>query len=682
MVNLKKGNFAMFEILSPAGSFESLKAAVSAGADAVYFGGNKFNARESAENFNEEQIFEAVKYCHLRNVKVYVTLNTVVSDFEIKEIIPYVKTLNKAGVDALIIQSAGLAKAIKEVSPETEIHASTQMTIHNLDGIKNAQKQGFSRVVLSRELDEENIDYICKNSPLEIELFVHGALCMCYSGQCYMSSVIGQRSGNRGKCAQPCRQNYKNGYELSLKDLSMAKDFKKILNKNIHSLKIEGRLKSPEYVYGVTKIFRRLVDEKRNATDDEIKYLEALFSRQGFTNGYFNNSPSKKMFGIRTKEDKETTRLLEKEEYKEKKIPVDIKYDFSLKDCTLKMKHNSFYAEVSQIIAQSAIKLPLSKEEAEMQISKLGNFPFYAKNVNGIIRDDIFIPKSSLNGLKRECAELLSEKIICVKEKAFKVNAHLVENINEDDTKFNFIFEGSYPFKEIEEFAKECKHLWVDLFKYEKTEFENIGVKLPRIIFDNEKEIISNHLKALKDMGVKKALCYNLSQIEMVKETGLIPFCSFTLNAFNSYDIEFLKKCGAEEVSLSFECSLPIIKNIKKPTPVTIPVYGKLPVMVTENCIIKNAGKCINFKGNYTLTDKIGEKFTVLCHFEHRNLILNSKPLVLSDKLSDFENIGLSGFDFYFTTENTKEIKNIITSYKEKRSLDTDFTRGLYYRKV
>ena len=259
----------MFEILSPAGSFESLKAAVSAGADAVYMGGNKFNARESAENFDQEQLTLAVKYCHLRNVKVYITLNTVVSDLEIKEIIPYVIFLRSIGVDALIIQSAGLAKVIKEICPDFEIHASTQMTVHNLLGVLECEKQGFSRVVLSRELSKENLKYITENSPVETEVFIHGALCMCYSGQCYMSSVIGQRSGNRGRCAQPCRQKYKNGYELSLKDLSMAKEFTKLLELNIHSLKIEGRLKSPDYVYGVTRIYRQLVDEKRNATEDE-----------------------------------------------------------------------------------------------------------------------------------------------------------------------------------------------------------------------------------------------------------------------------------------------------------------------------------------------------------------------------------------------------------------------------
>ncbi len=672
----------MFEILSPAGSFESLKAAVSAGADAVYFGGSKFNARESAENFDEEQIKEAVKYCHLRNVKTYLTLNTVVSDLEIKEIIPYIDFINKAGVDALIIQSPGLAKVIKEISPETEIHASTQMTIHSLEGIENARKQGFSRVVLSRELDEKNLDYICKNSPLEIELFIHGALCMCYSGQCYMSSVIGQRSGNRGKCAQPCRQTYKNGYELSLKDLSMAKKFKSILGKKIHSLKIEGRLKSPDYVYGVTKVFRTLVDEKRDASADEIKYLESLFSRQGFTNAYFENMPSKRMFGIRTEKDKENTRTLQKEAYDDKKVPVNLTYNFSAEECSVQMKYKDFGAEIRQSIAQPSLKLPLTETEAETQLSKLGNYPFVAENVKGNIKDSIFIPKSALNGLKREAAELLCQKICKVKEKPFNPYVHTVENIKTSENYFNFIFEGNYSFDEAEKFASDCNHLWVDVEKYKETSFKNIGIKLPRIIFDDEKEEIIKSIRNAQDAGAEKILCCNLSQIELAKKSGLVPYTAFSLNVFNSYDAEHLKECGVKEASLSFECSLPVIKNIKKPIPLSVPVYGRLPVMVTENCIIKNAGKCIDFNGYYTLTDRMGENFTVLCHSPHRNIILNSKPLMLSDKLQDFKNAGISGFDFIFTIESVAEIKEIIKNYKNEKYINTDFTRGLYYRKV
>ncbi len=672
----------MLEILSPAGSFESLKAAVSAGADAVYFGGSKFNARESADNFNDSQMKEAAEYCKLRGVKTYLTLNTVVSDYEIKEIVPYIDTINKAGIDAVIIQSPGLAKVIKEISPETEIHASTQMTIHNLEGIENAQKLGFSRVVLSRELDEKNLDFICENSPLEIEIFIHGALCMCYSGQCYMSSVIGQRSGNRGKCAQPCRQKYQNGYELSLKDLSMAENFSKILKKNVHSLKIEGRLKSPDYVYGVTKIFRTLVDEKRNATPDEIKYLENLFSRQGFTNDYFNNSPSKKMFGIRTEQDKEKTRSVEKEVFEEKRIPVDINYDFSAESCKVTLSHKEFSANVSQQIAQPALKLPLSEQEAENQLAKLGNYPFYANNIKGVIRDSIFIQKSALNGLKREAAELLISKISYIKEKNFKQCLHPIENIPSNKPEFNFIFEGNYEFDEIEKFAKNCSNLWADVAKYKKTPYSNIGLKLPRIIFDDEKEAIIKLLGKAKEQGAEKVLCYNLSQIELAKKAKLVPHAAFSLNVFNSYDAEYLKECGVKEASLSFECSLGIIKGMKKPLALTVPVYGRLPVMVTENCIIKNVGKCINFKGYYTLVDRMGEKFPVLCHPPHRNVILNSKPLVLSDKLQDFENAEISGFDFIFTTENVKEIEEIIKNYKDQKAPCKEFTRGLYYRKV
>ncbi len=296
------------EILSPAGNFEVLRAAVYAGADAVYIGGTQFNARMNAKNFDRASIKEAVDFCHSRGVKLYVTLNTLIYDRQIKEALEFTGFLYNSGVDALIVADLGFARLVRELYPEMRLHASTQCSGHNAEAAKFLSEMGFSRMVCARELSEENIKKLVEKSPIEIEAFVHGALCVSQSGQCLMSSIIGGRSGNRGECAQPCRLPYNGRYPLSLKDNCLAAHVTKLIKMGVSALKIEGRMKSPDYVYTAVSLYRRLVDEGRNATNAEIGELMAVFSRQGFTDGYFTSRIDEKMLGIRTGNDKESTR--------------------------------------------------------------------------------------------------------------------------------------------------------------------------------------------------------------------------------------------------------------------------------------------------------------------------------------------------------------------------------------
>ncbi len=298
----------MTELLAPAGSYDALTAAVDAGADAVYFGTTLFNARMMAKNFSRDDVKNAVTYCHERGVKCYVTMNTALVDRLMKDAINQVEFLYQVGVDALIVTDLGLAKEIKRSFPDFELHASTQCAAHNVDAARFLKELGFSRVVVARETSRENLQTLCQSSPIEIEAFVHGALCVSQSGGCLLSSFIGGRSGNRGECAQPCRMMYNGKYPLSLKDLSLARHMTELLDMGVASLKIEGRMKSPDYVSGVVSVFRRLIDEHRNATDDEMRYLAALFSRQGFTDGYFVKKIDKDMLGVRTEGDKAATR--------------------------------------------------------------------------------------------------------------------------------------------------------------------------------------------------------------------------------------------------------------------------------------------------------------------------------------------------------------------------------------
>lgn len=295
------------ELLSPAGSPEALRAAVAGGADAVYIGGSAFNARINAANFTIEQIKEAVDYCHKRGVRLHVAVNILILDREMKDALEYIKQLYLAGVDAVICADMGLAKEIHRHFPDLELHGSTQMSGHNLEAAKLMADMGFARMVTAREMSREDIRYLCENSPIDTEIFIHGAICVSHSGQCLMSSLIGGRSGNRGLCAQPCRMQYNGGYPLSIKDMCLATHIPEIIDMGVRSLKIEGRMKSPDYVYGVTRIYRRLLDEKRAATPNEIKELEALFSRSGFTDGYYVGKISKAMNGIRSESDKAAT---------------------------------------------------------------------------------------------------------------------------------------------------------------------------------------------------------------------------------------------------------------------------------------------------------------------------------------------------------------------------------------
>ncbi len=288
------------ELLSPAGSPEALSAAIAGGADAVYIGGTLFNARMNAKNFDRPAIAQAVKDCHEKGVRLYVTLNTTVLDRQMKEALNFVGFLYTAGVDALIIADIGLAVEIAKRYPDFSLHASTQMSGHNAEAAKFLAAQGFNRMVCARELSKDNVKILVKDSPIEIEMFVHGALCVCHSGQCLFSSIVGGRSGNRGECAQPCRLPYNGKYPLSLKDNCLAGHMREVLASGVASLKIEGRMKSPDYVYAVVSTYRKLIDEKRDATREEISALAKIFSREGFTDGYYTGRITPEMLGVRS----------------------------------------------------------------------------------------------------------------------------------------------------------------------------------------------------------------------------------------------------------------------------------------------------------------------------------------------------------------------------------------------
>lgn len=296
------------ELLAPAGSPDALRAAVKAGADAVYFGGTLFNARMNAKNFTREDIAEAVRFCHANGVKAYVTFNTLLTDRQMKDALSFAEFLYRAEVDALIVTDLGLISLLRRYLPDFPLHASTQLSGHNADAANYLADMGLTRMVCARELSEENLKLLCRESRIEIEAFVHGALCVSHSGQCLLSAMLGGRSGNRGECAQPCRMAYGNSYPLSLKDNCLAGHLRSLVGAGVASLKLEGRMKSPDYVAAVVSVYRRLLDEGRDATAAEIADLAAVFSREGFTDGYFTGQIGKQMLGVRTEADKQNSR--------------------------------------------------------------------------------------------------------------------------------------------------------------------------------------------------------------------------------------------------------------------------------------------------------------------------------------------------------------------------------------
>ena len=410
------------ELMSPAGSMEGIIAAVRGGADAVYFGTGDYNARRNAKNLEGEELADAFRYCRLRGVKTYVTMNTLVTDRELVRAKELVLKLSELGADALIVQDLGMARLIRAVAPELPIHASTQMTLHNLGGVLAAQKLGFTRVVLSRELPLREIEFICKRSPVEIEVFVHGALCMCYSGQCYLSSAIGGRSGNRGLCAQPCRMQYsffggRPDYPLSLKDSSMAQHLKELEQAGVHTLKIEGRMKRPEYTALVTNIYKRALVENREPTREELEQLQQVFSRDGFTDGYLMGKKGSHMFGTRKEEAGREARALYKQaqtiyqtQPEPPTIPVELHFSArSGQDMTLAVtdRDGNRYETTGQP-AEPAISRATTEEEVAASLSKTGGTVFKAEKVHIQLEEGLRASAAALNAMRRQCLEGLA----------------------------------------------------------------------------------------------------------------------------------------------------------------------------------------------------------------------------------------------------------------------------------
>lgn len=784
----------MVELLSPAGDLECLKTAVQTGADAVYFGASEFNARANAENFNKEELVQAIEYAKLRGVKTHLTINILIKNDEFEDAIKLVEFAYNAGIDAVIVQDLGLAKRIIELFPDLEVHSSTQMTIYNLDGAREIESLGFSRCVLARELSIEEIEHICKNTKIDIEVFIHGALCISYSGQCLMSSMIGGRSGNRGKCAGTCRLPYslinngkvqEHGYLLSSKDVCTLDIIPDLINAGVKSFKIEGRMKSKEYVGIVTSIYRKYIDlaesgKKYIVDEDDREKLMQIFNRGGFSTGYLKGKLGKDMMYTK-RPNHMGVQVGEVISYNPSKGHVKIKLSkelnlgdsISINDSSCKiselmngnnniksasirqvvtvgrikgkiLKGNKVYRTVSEklnkeviefsskenikrpinakiylkenepiklgiediwsktkliktedTIVKKAEKNGISKERIKEQLSKTGNTPFEIEEIQVVADDNIILPISAINSIRRNAIEKLQNEILksfkrkksanieyksksIVKNNTSEPKVSLALNTFNENTNYSNLTGVDNIYIPFRLFLKNKETINKIIKKF------NTYVLLPSITKGNYEILIENNLKEILRNNIKGIVVSNLSHLELLKKyeiEKLDLIANYTLNVSNSYTAQELEKLGVSKVTLPPELDKESIQSLDRNIKKEAIVYGRTLLMTTEYCTIGRVNNCpgICEKGTYKLKDRMGFEFPIYTdRVNCNNLIYNSKITSISWKDLNVDSIRID-----ILNETEEEIQQIINIHKKGERLEGEnYTNGNLNRAI
>jgi len=693
----------MLELLSPAGSPESIIAAVQNGADAVYLGMGDFNARRGAKNFTDDEFQKAVQYCRTRGCKVYVTLNTLINDREIPAAVEAAKLASDSGADGIIIQDLGLISAVRAALPDIPLHASTQMSIHNLAGVEAAAQMGLTRAVLARELSFEQIKYIAQHASIETEVFVHGALCFCHSGQCYMSSLIGRRSGNRGMCAQPCRLQYSLGgrmddYPLSLKDNCLAEHLQELEDAGVSCVKIEGRMKRPEYTAIVTGIYSKAIKEHRAPTPEEMEMLEKAFSRNGFTQGYYNGD-KKDMLGTRGEPagDNEKLFSIAKKGYSDgemRRVPVHF---YTVAERNENIKAIAFDDEGHKAVAtgpvpERAKKQGLTDSYLMEQMYKTGGTPYTCVENKAKADSGLYLPASEINELRRKLVSAISEErarppkrrtlpipaapanVPAVGEPKVIFQVRTAEQLSGDlaALKPDYIYVPAFEM--------------LESFDSVRPFIDNGTVPvaiMPRVMTDTEARQVYDCLVKLFDLGVNEALVGNLGHVVYARQAGMKVRADFGMNTFNSYSLAVLQQAGFMSATASFELRVAQIKDLAKPIDTEMIVYGRLPLMVSDQCVMYTSSGRHTCQIPGQLADRTGNVFPVVKENGCRNVIYNAHKLYLADKKEDIYSAGLWGMRLLFSVESPRECVEVakgylgITDYKPNT-----LTRGLYYRGV
>lgn len=737
------------ELLAPTGSPEALEAAFLAGADAVYLGGSRFNARMNAHNFDPAELREAVTHAHRMGGRVYLTLNTLVWDRELSAVLEAAYEAAAAGVDALIVADPGAAALIRAALPSLPLHASTQLSGHNAAVGETLAQWGFSRFVIARETTLSDLSAAVAGNPLEVEVFIHGALCVSHSGQCLFSSVVGGRSGNRGECAQPCRLPYgcaakaraprpadrrggrashteAEAYPLSLKDLSLAAHVPALLESGVSSLKIEGRMKSPGYVSGVTAIWRRLLDEGRAATPEEMTALEELFSRGGFTDGYQTGRVTHSMMGIRSESDKERTVAAEKRALSVKhppRLPVSMEFT-ATQGCPVTLTATAPLfrwdptAQAVTVTARGEVPAPsdtvtLTADTAEKQLTRTGGTPYQARRLRSRVEEGLMLPVARLNALRREALEALDTARMAAMPNpaegygpvsAEQVTEALLKGASHPASRGTAKVKRTARFYTPEQITPAAigyfDLLYLPLGKAHPAAVpvEKRGILMPPVIFDREAETVRRELAAALQSGICHILVGNIGHLALIRET--VTACSpdgevtlhgdLRLNTANTLAAARLLSLGPVDLILSPELTLPRMRDISAAlsdyghiTATAAVVYGRLPLMLLEKCAIREIYRamkpeaiCREICGQNAamLKDRMGKEFPVLREDSpagtgHRNVVYNSLPTGMSDRAEELARAHLGGHHYIFTVEPPREVDTVIAAYREGRPL-------------
>ena len=723
------------------GGKQQLLAAVRCGADAVYFGLQGFNARRNAENFGGDDLPGTMAYCHERGVKVFITINTLVLDSELGDMRGTVDTACRAGADGVIVQDLAVSEYIKERWPEVPMVASTQMAVHNVEGVRMLRDMGFKRAVLARELTLPEIKEIYDKTGMELEAFVHGAHCMSLSGACYLSSMIGGRSGNRGLCAQPCRLDCEvcgRDHALSLKDLSYVTHIRELAEAGVSSLKIEGRMKRAEYVAAAVTACKDAIEGRT----PDIETLRAVFSRSGFTDGYLAGKRDISMFGYRTKEDvtaaadvlSDLAKLYEKEP---QNVPVDmLLYVQEGEPSQLSVSCEGFAKAVgAQDLSvtvlgpepQKARTLPISEEYARRSLSKTGGTPYHLRDLALCAGEGLMLPSSALNELRRSALEELgkarveafrdsartgsgeacgrssdveSERLPDIAQKAPERPFSTSKRARQTRT-YRARFEGSeqlfsgcpetvvLPLSELTGRGKKDSDPRAVLELAKSFGAKKIIAEIPSVIWPFHMGAIHEDLEKLRGLGIYDVSAENLGAVSLAKEYGFNIHGGMFLNILNSRSLARHLELGLEDACLSFELAFSDMRKIHDldleaagekgcAERFGAAVYGYIPLMKFRACPARRENGCKGCSGRSILTDRMGEEFTIICREKQYSELLNCVPLYVGDR-----SIPDLGFELlYFTTESAEECAEIFRLCKEKAPLPGRRTAGLYFREL
>ena len=690
----------MIELLSPAGSRASLEAAVQSGADAVYMGFGAFNARRNAKNFTDEEFADAVAYCHLRGVRVFLTLNTLLTDRELPQAAEVLRKASQMGVDAVLVQDWGVLTLAQAVTPDLPIHASTQMSLFTSGGARWAERLGMERVVLARELSRDDIANVCRSCGAEIEVFGHGALCMCYSGQCTMSALIGQRSGNRGACAQPCRLPYgvngpcRNQFPLSLKDANLSAYLQELESMGVACLKLEGRMKRPEYVAVITAIYRRLLDEKRGPTAEESRALELAFSRSGFTDGYYRHRKGPAMFGTRPENAPEPKELFSEarklyENGEHKQIDLSLRATIWADEAsTLTASDGVHTVTVTGPVPEAARNRALTAADAAERLQKTGGTVFRCKAAEVSVGEGLMLTAAAINGLRRDALEALAAARTAVPQRRSLPTPALPEQETFSPAAPKLTCSIARLDQLTETLANGAEMIYVPIELLPGlTDYRGrakLCAVLPRVWRDGDE---AGFRKILETTPTLSAVSIgNAGHMVITEGLPLEKRGDFGLNVFNSRAVAFWQGQELDSVTVSFELRHQQVRELRKYLPCEGIVYGRLPLMITESCMIGNAGNCHGDKrlcqGENALTDRTGARFPLLGQYGCRCEIENSRTLFLADK-PEWQRCGLTWARLRFTTESSAQCDAVLRRYQGEGDWTLEeFTRGLFYRGV